>query len=86
METAVIGTDIEGNPELIVDGETGLLVPPRDPAALAVALRRMIDDPRLRRETARAGRLRVEARFSTRAKIDATEARYQRLLAGKMRV
>jgi glycosyltransferase involved in cell wall biosynthesis len=79
--TAVIGSDIEGNPELIAHGETGLLVPPRDPAALAEAMLRMIREPRLREETARAGRRLVEAKFSTRAKLDATEALYQRLAA-----
>ena len=85
VETAVIGTDIEGNPELLVHGETGLLVPPRDPAALAAAMQRMLDEPRLRRETARAGRTLVEAKFSARAKLDATEALYRRLVAEKTR-
>jgi len=81
VETAVVATALEGNPELVADGETGLLVPPRDPAALAAALLRMIEDPSLRRRTASAGRRLVEARFSTRAKLDATEALYRRLVA-----
>jgi glycosyltransferase involved in cell wall biosynthesis len=81
VETAVIGTDTAGNPELVIDGQTGLLVPPRRPDALAAALIRMIEDPALRRETARAGRALVEARFSTRAKLEATEALYRRLVA-----
>jgi glycosyltransferase involved in cell wall biosynthesis len=81
VETAVIGTDLAGNPELVIHERTGLLVPPRRPDALAAALRRLIDDPALRRETARAGRALVEAKFSTRAKLDATEALYRRLVA-----
>jgi glycosyltransferase involved in cell wall biosynthesis len=81
VETAVIGTAIEGNPELVIDGETGLLVPPRQPGPLAAAMRRMMAEPALRQATARAGRRLVEARFSTRAKLDATEALYRRLLA-----
>jgi glycosyltransferase involved in cell wall biosynthesis len=48
-------------PELVRDGETGLLVPPRTPAALAAALERMLEDDDLRREMAMAGRTRVEA-------------------------
>ncbi|MGH7391134.1 MAG: glycosyltransferase family 4 protein, partial [Candidatus Rokuibacteriota bacterium] len=85
VETAVVATAIEGNPELVVDGQTGLLVPPRDPAALAAAVLRLIEDPALRRATARAGRALVQARFSTRAKLDATEALYRRLLARRER-
>jgi glycosyltransferase involved in cell wall biosynthesis len=85
VETAVIGTELEGNPELVVHGRTGLLVPPRDPAALAAAMQRMIDEPQLRRETAQAGRRLVQAKFSTRAKLDATDALYRRLLADKAR-
>jgi len=84
VETPVIATALEGNPELVVDGETGLLVPPRDPAALATAILRMIGDPALRAVTARAGRQRVEERFSLRAKLEATEALYRRLLAARI--
>jgi len=81
VETAVIGTDTAGNPELVIDEQTGLLVPPRRPDALAAAMLRLIGDPGLRRETARAGRVLVENRFSTRAKLEATEALYRRLVA-----
>lgn len=81
VETAVIGTDTAGNPELVIHEQTGLLVPPRRPDALAAAVLRMIADPALRRETARAGRALVEARFSTRVKLEATEALYRRLVA-----
>jgi phosphatidyl-myo-inositol dimannoside synthase len=48
-------------PELVRDGETGLLVPPRTPAALAAALERMLGDDGLRKEMGMAGRTRVEA-------------------------
>ncbi len=81
VETPVIGTDIEGNPELILDGETGFLVPPRNPDALAQAILRMLENPVRAQETARAGRKRVEALFSTRAKVELTEKLYVRLLA-----
>lgn len=80
VETPVIGTNLEGVPELIDDGETGLLVPPRDPEAMARAILRMIEDPACAHAMARAGRKRVEARFSTAIKIERTEALYRRLL------
>jgi glycosyltransferase involved in cell wall biosynthesis len=79
VETAVIASNLEGNPELVVDGQTGLLFPPRDVAALAAAMLRMIDDRQLVKTTAREGRKLVEARFSSRAKLDAIEALYRRL-------
>jgi glycosyltransferase involved in cell wall biosynthesis len=83
VETAVIGTEIEGNPELITDGETGYLFPPRDTSALARAILRMMEDPGRATTMARTGRKRVEAEFSLTAKIDHTEALYRRLLDAK---
>lgn len=80
VETAVIGSAIEGNPELVVDGQTGLLFPPKDREALARAMVRMVEEPELRRRTAEAGRALVQTRFSTLAKLDATESLYRRLL------
>jgi glycosyltransferase involved in cell wall biosynthesis len=77
----VVATALEGNPELVVDGQTGLLVPPREPAALAAAILRLLDDPASAQRMARAGRERVEAQFSLGAKLDATEALYRRLTA-----
>jgi len=83
VETPVIGTCLEGIPELITDGETGLLVPPRNPEALAQAILRLVENPARARALARAGRKRVEARFSTATKVERTEALYRRLLAAK---
>src|SRR5439155_41547 len=56
VETPVIASVLEGNPELVIDGETGLLFPPRDVTALAAAMGRMMDDPVLAETTTRAGR------------------------------
>lgn len=80
VETPVIGTNAEGIPELILDGETGLLVPPRNPEALAQAILRIIENPTRGKAMARAGRKRVDTLFSTRVKVDRTEALYRRLL------
>ena len=79
-ERPVVATDLAGMPELVIEGETGLLVPPRDPAALAQALRRVIENPTWAQAMARAGCKRVDAHFSLRAKLDATEALYRRLV------
>jgi glycosyltransferase involved in cell wall biosynthesis len=79
-ERPVVATDLAGMPELVVDGETGLLVPPRDPDALARALGRVIENPTWAQAMARAGCKRVDAHFSLRAKLDATEALYRRLV------
>ena len=81
--TAVVGTELEGNPELIQDQRTGLLVPPRDPDALGKALLRLIERPDLAKAMARAGRERVVATFSQETKTRRTEALYRRLLEGK---
>ena len=81
VETPVIATDLEGMPELISDGETGLLVPPRNPEALAQAVLRVLENPARAKAMARAGRKRVEAAFSSVAKLDRTEALYRRLVA-----
>jgi glycosyltransferase involved in cell wall biosynthesis len=60
----LVGTRVGGIPELIEDGRTGLLVPPADPDALAAAIRRLLDDPDLRKKAGDLGRLRVLERFS----------------------
>jgi glycosyltransferase involved in cell wall biosynthesis len=66
----VVATPVGGTPEVVADGETGLLVPPRDPDALAAALRRLLDDPELRRRMGEAGRRRVAERFSADAMVE----------------
>jgi len=77
----VIGSAAGGNPELVVDGESGILVPPRDPAALAAALRRLLKDRSLRERLARAGQERVAEGFSSEVRLDRIEALYAKLVA-----
>jgi len=60
----LVATNIAGLREAVVDGETGLLVPPGNPPALAAALQRLIDDPNLRARMGAAARLRVEQNFA----------------------
>jgi len=59
----VIASAVGGVPELVVEGETGLLVPPGDIDALAHALERLLADGRLRQRLGKAGRHRLEERF-----------------------
>ena len=62
----VVATRVGGIPEVVVDGETGLLVPKEDPAALAAALDRLVADPALRARLGQAARARCRARFDVR--------------------
>ena len=81
--TPVIGTDIEGNPEIVIHGETGLLVKPHDPTGIADALQALAADPERGHAMGRAGQKLVEERFSTAVKIERTETLYRRLLAAR---
>jgi glycogen synthase len=62
--TPVVASRVGGIPEVVVDGETGWLVEPGDPAALAQALRTALADSQRARQMGEAGRRRVEAHFS----------------------
>jgi glycosyltransferase involved in cell wall biosynthesis len=64
MARAVVATTVGGIPEVVSDGVNGLLVPPRDPAALAEKMTLLLDDAALRRRLGEAGRARVEKEFS----------------------
>ena len=55
-----VGTRINAVPEIVADGETGILVPPRDPRAIAGAMRRLVASPGLRRRMGEAARARME--------------------------
>jgi len=60
----VIGSGLGGIPEMVIDGKTGLLVPPDDPGALAEAMEQIIADPKRLESMGRAGRKRVVEEFS----------------------
>jgi sugar transferase (PEP-CTERM/EpsH1 system associated) len=59
----IVATRVGGTPEVVIDGQTGLLVPPRDPAALAHAVLQLRRDPDGARRMGEAGRRRVERDF-----------------------
>jgi glycosyltransferase involved in cell wall biosynthesis len=79
-ERAVVATRVGGTPELVVDGETGLLVPPRDPEALAAAIGALLADPERRRAMGEAGRRRAEG-FSVERMVGRVLQIYEEVLA-----
>jgi glycosyltransferase involved in cell wall biosynthesis len=81
----VVATTVGGNPEVVVDGETGLLVPPKNPAALADAICRVLLTPGLRQSFGQAGRRRVLEHFSNERMIRTIERLYGDLLEASRR-
>lgn len=79
----VVATRVGGLPEVVSDGETGLIVPMRDPNALANAIERLLGDKHLREQMGAAGRNRVKTVFSVTKMADQTIALYRSLLAAK---
>ncbi len=85
MEAAATGlpavaTDIRGCREAVIDGHTGLLVPPRQPAALAAAIARLLQDAELRSQFGRAARLLAETQFNQRVIFGRVMDTYEVLL------
>ncbi len=81
----VVASAAGGNPELVIGGESGLLVPPRDVSACAAAVRRLFDEPELARRLAQSGRERVARGFSSEVRLDRIEELYRGLIAGTAR-
>jgi starch synthase len=79
--TAVIGSRVGGIPEVVADGQTGILVPPGDPAPLADAVNALVRDQPLAAAMGRAGRERAIAEFDW-ASIAAQTAELYGELAG----
>ncbi|MBU6397361.1 MAG: glycosyltransferase, partial [Rhodospirillales bacterium] len=79
----VVATNIPGCREAVINNETGLLVPPRNPAALAEALGRLIADPGLRARLGAAGRQRVLDNFSDAIVCEKTMEIYEMLRSGQ---
>jgi len=78
--TPVVATRVGGVPEVIVDGETGLLVPPGDAEALAAACARVLSDRDLAARLGRSGRERVRQHFDIERLVGQIEALYRELL------
>lgn len=72
----VVATSVGGNPEVVEDGKTGFLVPPRNPHSIAEALLKLLSNPELRSDMGMRGRSRVESEFGLNRMVE----RYEDLL------
>ena len=77
MGVPCVATAVGGVPEVVADDVTGILVPPRDPRALADAVVRLADDPDRAREMGEQGRERAREMFSIQRTVARTEALYE---------
>lgn len=75
----VVATRVGGNPELVQDGRTGLLIPPQDDAALAQAIAFLLDRPHIARQFGESGRERIAREFSIGSMLQKTQDLYLRL-------
>ena len=76
----MIATAVGGNPELVIRGKTGALIPPADPEKMAQALLGYVSNPARMVEEGQAARAEVEARFSMEAMVSAYLGVYDQLL------
>jgi glycosyltransferase involved in cell wall biosynthesis len=76
----VIATDTGGNPEAVINGTTGYIVPIKDTAALADKVNELAEDAEKRKQMGRAGRKRVEERFAIEKSIEMAENIYLEVL------
>ncbi len=76
----IVATKTGGIPEVVVDGKTGILVPPRNPLALSKAMEDLLSDPNLSRKMGNSGRKRVEKLFDIQGVLGKIEALYEAVL------
>jgi glycosyltransferase involved in cell wall biosynthesis len=76
MGKPVVSTNVGGIPEVVLDGVTGILVPPGNSKSLSHAIMRLLNDPRLRASMGRKGRKRVEQHFTLHAHVQRIEEIY----------
>ena len=76
---AIVGTRVGGIPEVVDEGRTGLLVPPRDSHGLADAILRLLENHEERRRMAEAGYARVHRHFTVERMVQETLGVYRRL-------
>ena len=79
-ERPMVATAVDGTPEVIVDGKTGLTVPAGDPSAIAAAICRLLENTNLCRTMARAGRQWAIENFTQKMQLDRTQELYVDLL------
>lgn len=79
----VVATRVGGLPDLVAEGETGYLVPPRDPRAMATAILRLLSDPQTANYMGQTARVMAQERFPVKRLITETENLYDQLLGEK---
>ncbi len=80
MAKPVVATACSGSSELVLDGETGFLVPPGDPAALADRITYLLDHPDEARRMGQAGKKHIEEHFSLKTMVDKTVEIYEQAI------
>lgn len=85
MGKPVIATAVGGNPELVIPGETGLLIPPEDPQNLADAILHLLQDPDRARAMGQAARRRIEEHFTLERMAEQTDQFYQAIMQERRR-
>lgn len=76
----VVATNVGGNTEAVVDGETGYIVPPGDSLALAARSNELVADKKKRTKMGQAGRIRVESMFAIQLNVESIQEVYLKLL------
>jgi starch synthase len=79
----VVATQVSSAPEIVADGETGLLVPPEDAGALAEAILALLDDPARATAMGEAGLARARSEFSVARMAERTAAVYASVSADR---
>jgi len=80
MGKPVISTKVGGIPEVVIDGITGILVPPENARDLGHAIMRLLNDAQLKKSLGREGRRRVERHFTLQAHVQRIEEIYGEIL------
>jgi glycosyltransferase involved in cell wall biosynthesis len=86
MSLPVVSTNCDGIVDVVVDGVTGIHVPPKNSGALAEGLMRLIREPERRRRFGEAGRRRVEEMFDEKKQTEMLIARYMKLIDNSLRI
>ncbi len=82
----VIGCGVGGVPEVVKDGETGLLVPPEDPQRLACGIIQLLKDPEMRREMGQKARKHAESCFTRKLMAERTVAVYRKAIGERKKI
>jgi glycosyltransferase involved in cell wall biosynthesis len=76
----IVATDVGGTSEAVIDQETGLLVPPHAPEAMAAAIQRLLDDDQLRKRLGEHARAKAQAEFGADQMAETIDSAYDRIL------